>query len=371
MVQHMRNTLPSQSIAALIESGQIARADGRGVDGVQVQPSSLDLTLDVEAYQLPGSLLPLRSEPVRDVIKQLARRRLDLSQPQLLDRGKVYLIRLAEKVALPAGLSAYTNNKSSTGRIDLATRVVCDFTPRYDKIPAGYEGELWLEVIPKSFDCIVRAGQSLNQAIFYRDRHILRTAELNALMQDSPLLFQPDGQPCQRDEIVVEDGLLMTLDLSLDICGYVARKTWKGIDLAQIGGHDAREYFDPIHSPTDGHLWLERGRFYIFCTSEYIRVPPQYAVEMLPYDTSAGEFRAHYAGFFDPGFGFGLNGEEQGTPAVLEVRAYEDDLIVRHRQPICRMAYEMLDAQPDRLYHASMGSNYATQRGPRLSKFFR
>lgn len=364
-------TFPSQTIRQLVSDGHVLDSASDAL--ARVQPSSLDLTLSEECWQLPGSVLPLRSERVREIVANLGRRKLDLSAPTLLDRGKVYLIRLSQRFDLPAGVHAYTNNKSSIGRIDLGTRSVCDNTPRYDKIPAGYRGEVWVEVIPRSFDVILQAGQALNQAIFHTERRILRTNEIRNLHESAPgpLLYDKNGFQIPAAEMLVEDGVMLTLDLDQPVIGFQSRKTFEPIDLAKIANHDPAEFFEPIPHTPKGHLWLERGRFYVFSTWEYIRVPPAFAVEMLPYDTSAGDFRAHYAGFFDPGFGYGLQGEERGTPAVLEVRSYEDDLIIRHRQPICRMAYEELSAVPDRLYHASIGSTYANQRGPKLSKYFR
>lgn len=370
----MSGTLPSQEIQKLIDAGAIRAADG--IDGAQVQPSSLDLTLSVEGYSMPGSLLPLHGERVRDLIERYSRFSIDLRNPNVLIKDNVYLIRLREQLNLPEGIAAYANNKSSTGRIDLQTRVICDGNPRYDKVPAGYEGDLWLEVIPKSFDVTARAGDSLNQSIFYSGRAILDYDALMALNEQSQLLYPPPDRKGHDDRVIhaghrESEGLLMTLDLEQDIVGYVSRKSYRPIDLAHINGHDPGQYFDPILRPDDGTLFLSQEAFYIFSTFEYVSVPPDYAVEMLPYDTSAGEFRAHYAGFFDPGFGYGEKGEVKGTPAVLEVRPYEDDLIVRHRQPVCKMAYEKLTARPDKLYGVRMSSNYAAQRGPRLSKFFK
>lgn len=393
-------TFPSQEIARLIKGGAIASA--AGIAPEQIQPSSLDLTLSVEAYSMTGSLLPLGGEKVRDLIERFARYPISLREPAVLVRDNVYLVRLRESLKLPQGVAAYANNKSSTGRIDLQTRVICDKNPRYDRVPEGYEGELWLEIIPKSFDVKVRNGDSLNQCIMYRDREILDEAELikliyqtenlvtirprnprkkpqvagvirNADEKLNPLLFEPNGAPIPFAACVHDDGLLMTLDLEQDIVGFVAKKSLKPkpIDLAALGQHEPEDYFEPIRKPKDGALFLSQNAFYIFSTYEYISVPPDFAVEMLPYDTSAGEFRAHYAGFFDPGFGYGAKGEVKGTPAVLEVRPYEDDLIVRHRQPVCKMAYEKLTAPPDKLYGVGVKSNYAQQRGPRLSKFFR
>lgn len=372
----LRGTFPSQAIEALVAAGHITSEAGR-VDPARIQPASLDLTLGDVAFQLPGSMLPRRDEAVDALIKQMARKRLDLSEPTLLDRGKVYLVRLAERVALPAAVAAYANNKSSTGRVDVQCRVVCDRNPRYDKIPAGHAGPLWLEIVPKSFDVIVQAGVSLNQAIFYRGRQLLDARATAALQADTPLLYSPSGRALQAPEMHIEEGVFMALDLEVPDgpVGWVARKTWEPLDLTRVAAHEATDFFSPLDAPGRAgrprdHLWLERGRFYIFSTYEQVRVPTDYAVEMLPYDTTAGEFRAHYAGFFDPGFGYGTGGDEQGTTAVLEVRAYEDDLIVRHRQPICRMVYERLAAPPQRVYSAGIGSHYAAQTGPALSKFF-
>ncbi len=362
----LRGTFPCQAIDGLLATNAIM-SEPPIAEG-QVQPASLDLTLSAEAWQVPGSILPLRSEGVRDLIGQIARRKLDLSEPTLLDRDKVYLIRLAQRLKLPKGVGAYTNSKSSIGRIDLATRTLCDHNPRYDKVPTGYSGELWVEVIPKSFDVVVQAGVSLNQAIFFSNRELCSDRSLAPF---GPLLFERDGGPLVKGPSWQEPGVFLSLNLDQERIGWVAKKTYEPVDLTKIGTLDPREFFDPIERPRKPMLWLEHGRFYIFSTWEFIRVPPWFAVEMLPYDTSMGEFRAHYAGFFDPGFGHGEDGDEQGTPAVLEVRGFEDDLIIRHRQPICRMVYERLAARPTRLYHGGIGSHYAQQRGPALSKYFR
>lgn len=365
-------TYPSQLIVDLVERGAIV--SGSGVRPEQVQPSSWDLTLSREGYSLPGSMMPRVNERVRDLIESYARRPIDLSGPETLVRGEVYVVRLHERLRLPQAVSAYANNKSSTGRIDVQTRVLVDGTPRYDRIPKGYEGELWLEIIPKSYDITLRAGDSLNQAIFYDERHVLHAGELSTLNERARLLHTPAGEPIKRLDAghlsSANDAVLLTLDLEQDIVGYVAKKNFRPIDLAAIGQHDPSEFFDPIPRPKEGVVFLSQGAFYIFSTYEYVSVPPDYAAEMLPYDMSAGEFRAHYAGFFDPGFGYGENGALKGTPAVLEVRPYEDDLIVRHRQPVCKMAYESLVERPDRIYGSDIRSHYAEQRGPRLSKYF-
>ncbi len=360
----VHGTLPDEGIAALIEAEAIA--SGSGIDGTQVQPASLDLSLGEAAWWMPGSVLPLPGEPVEALLERFARCRLDLSRPEVFVRGQVYVVRLDERLALPEGLAAYANGKSSIGRIDVQTRVLTDENPRYDKVPPGYRGPLYLEVIPKSFDIRVRAKDRLNQAIFYRDRRRLGAAALAEVHGRCPLVRAPgEGLAGFRRN----SGLLLTLDLEQPVVGWVAKRSLEPIDLAQVHFHDPSEYFDPIPKPRRGALFLSREAFYIFSTHERVVVPPELAAEMLPYDTSAGEFRAHYAGFFDPGFGWGAAGELGGTPAVLEVRPYEDDLLVRHRQPVCKMAFEQLTAAPRQLYGQGQ-SHYAEQRGPRLSKYF-
>ncbi len=361
----MTGTYPDHAIQALVANGRLTCPD----PDTQVQPASIDLTVSEEGYSVPGSMLPLAHDTVSDLVRRYARRSLDLRHPEILVRGEVYVVRLQERVRFPTSLGAYCNNKSSTGRIDLQTRVLTDGNPRYDRIRPGYEGHLWLEIIPKSFDVQIRAGDSLNQAIFYEDRVSIVGPGLLDLHAESPLLYHPDGTPLGPDDPAITtatDGVLMTLDLEQPIVGYVAKKSYRPVDLARTFDHRPSQFFDPIPAPDDGALFLSREAFYIFSTYEYVSVPPACAAEMLPYDTSAGEFRAHYAGFFDPGFGF----DGHGTPAVLEVRPYEDDLIVRHRQPVCKMAYERLISPPTTLYGARRGSHYAQQRGPRLSKLF-
>ncbi|MEL6183199.1 MAG: 2'-deoxycytidine 5'-triphosphate deaminase [Myxococcota bacterium] len=354
-------TLPSQAIAQLVASGVIRSTSG--VNPERIQPASLDLTLGPRAWSMPGSVLPLAEEAVDVVVGRYARRPLDLSEPTTLERGQVYVVELEESLALPPDLAAYANGKSSIGRVDVQTRVLTDANPRYDKIPVGYTGPLYLEIIPKSFDLRVRAGDALNQAIFYCRRAVLDDEALAALAAETPLLYEAQAPVSGLGT----GGLLMTLDLQQDIVGWVAKKTWRPLDLARLRAHDPRDFFEPIERPRDAALFLSREAFYIFSTVERVVVPPAYAVEMLPYDTSAGEFRAHYAGFFDPGFGWGVG----GTPAVLEVRPYEDDLLVRHRQPVCKMSFERLTTVPTQLYGEGIKSHYARQVGPQLSKYFK
>jgi dCTP deaminase len=248
--------------------------------------------------------------------------------------------------------------------------VLADGSPRYDRIPAGYDGELWLELIPRSFNVVAQAGVSLNQAIFFSGRHVLDQAELAERHRRQPLLREPDepdGRPSPLTALF--DGrLVMTADLDRPVVGFVAKRTHHPLVLSRIAGHDPRHFFAPLQQPDSGFLCLEQDHFYILATRERVVVPGDLACEMVPFDPTAGEFRAHYAGFFDPGWGV-FGDDLRGAPAVLEVRPHQDDLILRHGQPICAMAYETLQRPCGQLYGAC-GNNYATQEGPRLSKHF-
>lgn len=367
-MEPVRGTYAAADLRRLIAAGHISSDAGIGDD--QIQPASLDLSLSAEAYRMPGSILPLAGERVRDLIESLAIDRLSLSAPTCLARHQVYLVRLRERLDLPDGVEAYTNSKSSTGRIDLATRVISDSSPRYDRLAPGYTGELWLEIIPRGFDVILHSGTSLNQAIVFHQRHILDSTSLSARWQSQPLLFDPAGSPIAAAAAVRDDRVIMSADLNAPVVGWVAKRSHLPLRLEGLGRHKAQDFFTPLAQPSSGYLFLEKDRFYILATWERICVPADCACEMIPYDATAGEFRAHYAGFFDPGWG--LNGDGRGTRAVLEIRPHEDDLILRHRQPICGMAFESLSAPcPEADLYGQRGNNYACQQGPQLSKWFR
>ncbi len=356
-------TLEAEAIRHLIASGGVA-----GAVEPAVQPSSLDLALDAECYRLPGSLLPLPGESVRRLVQGVALERIDLSRPACLGRGQVYVVRLRETLRLPPGLAAYCNGKSSTGRVDLATRVLADGSPRYDRIPPGYAGELWVELIPRSFAVIATAGIALTQAIFFAQRLVLGQAELAARHAAAPLACTAEGAGCGPEAL--HDGrLLLTADLGREIAGWVAKRTHLPLDLSGVGAHRSGDFFAPLPRPAGGMLYLAQDSFYILATRERVAVPLDLACEMVPFDPSAGEFRAHYAGFFDPGWGV-RDGRQVGLPAVLEVRPHSDDLILRHGQPICAMAYEVLQ-RPCQAPYGTRANTYADQDGPRLSKHFR
>ncbi|TVR45699.1 MAG: 2'-deoxycytidine 5'-triphosphate deaminase [Planctomycetota bacterium] len=356
-------TLVAKNLAQLVQDGHLL--SNAGIAQAQIQPASIDLTLSAEVVRMPGSILPLRGERVADLVAGLALERLNCERPLCLVRDAVYLVRLREYSRLPEHLEMYTNSKSSTGRIDLATRVVCDGNPRYDRIPAGYEGDLWIELVPRSFDCVIQQGDSVNQAIIFHDRQVLSQAELRERHQHSPLLFNAEGAPTAAAESILDGRVVMRAHLEGESIGWVARPSHKPVVIRHIASHHPEDYFSPLPRPRSGYCFLEKDRFYILATDERVRVPLDLACEMVPYDPAAGEFRAHYAGFFDPGWGT----KQAGARAVLEVRPHADDLVLRHGQPICAMAYERLTEACDLPYGVA-GNNYADQDGPRLSKHF-
>ncbi len=359
-------TLTATGIRTLIDKGHITSDAGIASD--LIQPASLDLTLSSDIWRLPGSTLPIAGEDIRTLIDGLAVEHIVASKPTVLARGHVYIVRLRERFSLPIGIEAYTNSKSSTGRVDLATRVLTNATPRYDRINSGYDGDVWLELIPRSFDVIVQSGISLNQAIFFHNRRVVDASQLSIEHAHTPLLLNPDNSSVSAERCIFDNRLVMGADLSSDIVGFVAKRCHKPVHLGQKGSHNAHDYFTPVTRPESGYLFLEKGSFYILSTYEKVAVPDRFACEMVPYDPSAGEFRAHYAGFFDPGWGV-FSGKQNGARAVLEVRPHEDDLILRHQQPICAMVYEELTEACTNLY-GDQGNHYAHQNGPRLSKHF-
>jgi dCTP deaminase len=358
--------LPDVQIAQLMKGGQIS-----GADEHHLQPASLDVRLSGEIYRMRGSFLPRRGESLRTVIDFGALYRASFDFP--LECNGIYLIRLEESLSLPEDVFVYNNNKSSTGRVNLHCRLLADGVPQYDRLPKGYQGELWLEVVPRSFGVRLSQGDTLSQLRFFCGDAKLSTDELRDLYAREHLLYDKTGEPIIADDLLFDGvGLSMTLDLTEDIVGYRCSPTQSRVLDFAARDLDRLAYFEPIPRPVDGMLILQRDDFYILHTKEFIRVPMDYAVEMSPYDPTKGEFRTHYAGFFDPGWGYGASGELRGTPAVLEVFTHEHEFIIRDGQPILKMVYERLAARPERSYGASgLGSNYHRQRGPKLSKHFR
>lgn len=334
----------------------------------QIQPASLDLRLGPVAYRVRASFLAGRGRTVAERLLEFEMHRVDLSDGAVLEKGCVYVVPLMEHLALPDGIQAVANAKSSTGRLDLLTRTITDGGTEFDRIPQGYHGPLFAEICPRSFSVLVRPGMRLNQIRFRSGHAVLSDDELTALHKKTPLV---DGHA------VIDEGLGFSVDLRLaatsvstapTLVGYRAKPHTGVIDLDRIGQYEPAEFWEDVHS-TQGHIILDPGAFYILVSREAVHIPPDYAAEMAPYLAMVGEFRVHYAGFFDPGFGHDSAGGS-GSRGVLEVRCHEAPFVLEHGQIVGRLIYERMSEQPARLYGSGIASNYQGQ-GLKLSKHFR
>lgn len=359
--------LPRQMILPLLQVGIVA-AD-IGVEDDQVQPASMDLRLGANAYRVRTSFLPGPDATVADKLDRLTMHRINLNEPAVLERGCVYIVELEERLNLPKDISGRTNPKSSTGRLDVFTRVVTDRGEEFEKIPSGYSGPLYLEISPRTFSVVARRGQRLSQLRLWRGAP--RTSDsLHWELHERDGLVDPSSVTGEKP--LIRDGMWMSVDLSGEnhdgLIGYRGRRHAPLIDLDGIRQHPVADFWEPIYANGDRTLILDPNQFYILVSKERVSVPPESAAEMVAYDTSFGEFRIHYAGFFDPGFGYsGENGA--GTPAVLEVRSHEVPFEIHHGQRVCRLVYERLIEAPEQLYGEEIGSHYQGQ-GLALSKHF-
>jgi dCTP deaminase len=364
--------LPAQRLREAIAEEWIV-ADPWRIPSESVQPASVDLRLGEYAWALRCSFLPDSDSTVEQKIEDLAFEQIDLRDGATLERDRPYLVPLIEELRLPADIRAKANPKSSTGRLDVFTRVLTDRNNRFDEISPGYHGRLYLEVVPRTFAIRVKTGLALNQVRLMSADARLSDEELLALHARSPLLYR-DSQPVSEAELSLADGLFLSLDVSGDaeaIVGYRAKKNSLPIDLTKVGALRWRDYWEPVHPEKGKRIVLEPEIFYLLLSAEGVSIPPSYAAEMLAYDPTAGELRTHYAGFFDPGFGYARErpGAAHGSRAALEVRARDVSFMVEHRQPVCKLAFERMAEEPDVLYGADIGSNYQGQL-TMLSKHF-
>lgn len=368
--------LASQHIAALVDAGAIMPA--RPLDDDQIQPASLDLRLGQAAYRVRASFLPGTERTVADRLARVKLHEISLLAGAVLEVGCVYIIPLLESLALPAGLSASANPKSSTGRLDVFTRVITDHAREFDQVPPGYRGPLYLEVSPRTFPVVVRTGSRLSQIRFRLGHALLSDAALADLDRAETLVASSTAH--------IGNGIALSIDLhggaGLDggrdggdggLVGYRGKRHTGVIDMDVKAALEVRDFWEPIYAhgsgPDYGSLVLDPDQFYILVSNEAVHVPPHYAAEMVPFDPLVGEFRVHYAGFFDPGFGHSAAGGS-GSRAVLEVRSHEVPFILEHGQTIGRLVYESMLEPPTTLYGAIATSNYQGQ-GLKLSKHFR
>ncbi len=377
----IRGILPDQQITKLIAGRAIQSAVP--IEDRQIQPASLDLRLGRKAYRLISSFLPELSDitsrlNVLDFYQSdLVMYEMDLTDGAILEKGHVYLVPLLESLRLPKGLRARANPKSTTGRLDVFTRVVTDLNAGFDEIRAGYRGPLYLEVVPRSFAIKVKTGYSLNQIRFVQGESTVSDSALQALHKTTPLLYHnlPSPNAVGSRDLRTEHGLFLRIDLKgverdgESVIGYRAKKNSHVVDLSKVGHYAALDFWEPIRPHRRDSLLLEPEEFYILASKERIRVPPGYAAEMVAYEAACGELRTHYAGFFDPGFGYG-QGEIHGTQVVLEVRPHDVPFLIHDGQTFFKVVYDRMLAVPSRLYGAMLGSSYQRQ-GLTLSKHFK
>lgn len=391
-----KGILPIQKLKLLCEAGIIHSGEENPIEEDQFQPNSIDLRLGKVAHRVRCSFLP-EEETVEEKIAKLHQYTFSIEQGAILEPNCVYIIPLLEEIVLPGrhfslqqqlfngdsspegfcllseeNLSARANPKSTTGRLDIFTRVITDYSHRFEEIEPGYAGKLYLEVVPKSFPVKVRTGHRLNQLRIRHGEATLSDQDLLLAHGNDPVLFDAEGRPLPVDELKVNKGLFLSVNLQAsgdgEIIGYKAKKHRELIDLDRIGHYEADQFWEPIRSRRGDHLILEPEAFYIFASRERCRIPPRYAAEMIAYDTGSGELRTHYAGFFDSGFGGKV--EDGGARAVLEVRSHDVPFLIEDGQTFCSMRFEANSEIPELVYGDQIESNYQGQ-GLKLGKHFR
>ena len=365
--EYSTGVLPAQRIRWLIAAGHVFAPEP--LEEGQVQPASIDLRLGPVGYRVRASFLPNRST-VRKRMDDFDAHEVDLTHPTVLERGCVYLVPLLEELRLPAGYWGKANPKSTTGRLDVFTRLVTDFGTQFDHVADGYRGKLYLEIVPQTFSVIVSQGTRLAQLRFWRGKPLPSDTSLNRLQEQENLVYTAQDEPL---DAVISKGLWLSVDCAgtpgSSIVGFRAKRHAPAVDLARENFYDPSEFWDPIHAHPSRCILLDPDEFYILVSRERIRIPPSFAAEMTGYEQALGEFRVHYAGFFDPGFGDGLP-DLRGTHAVLEVRSHQVPYVLEDGQRVARLIFERLQSTPDRLYGPAIGSSYQNQ-GLSLSKQFR
>ena len=360
--------LPSQEISNLIARGHIRATPAINPD--HIQPASLDLRLGDIAHRVRASFLPGPNATVADKIKDLRMARIDLTGAPVLEKDCVYIVPLVEELSLPDNISGRANPKSTTGRLDIFTRLITDYGTEFDSVPQGYKGRLYAEVVSRTFTVAIRAGMRLSQLRFVQGSPRSGDRTIKGLDHEEPLVYFDESSPGKAQ---LQRGLRITVNLEAsepgEIIAYKAKRYAPAIELDRVNYYSTEEFWEVRHQNAGKNLILEPGDFYILASRERVRVPPDFAAEMVPFDPSDGEFRIHYAGFFDPGFGYGSS-EIKGTRAVLEVRAHEVPFLIEHGQLVGRLNYMHLLSRPEKIYGTNIGSSYQHQ-ALTLSKQFR
>jgi dCTP deaminase len=367
--------LPSQEIRELIEKGHVTSRSFGGITEQQVQPASLDLRLGDVGYRVQASFVPQNST-VEGKISDLglSMGRVDLTRTTVFEKGCIYIVPLLEELDLPEYVSARANPKSSTGRLDIFTRLITDYGQEFERVPptpGGYKGRLYAEIASRTFSVVVRAGMSLNQLRFVRGNPKPSDRKTADLEKKEALVYGEEGSPAKAR--IGKESVKFSVNLRAqepgEVVAYKAKRNAPVIDLANVNYYSPEQFWEKVYEPGKPGLILEPGDFYILASKERVSIPPDWAAEMVSMDQDIGEFRIHYAGFFDPGFGYGA-GDVKGTRAVLEVRAHEVPFLIEHGQIMGRLIYIPLRSRPDKIYGTDIGSSYQKQ-GLALSKHFK
>jgi dCTP deaminase len=361
--------LPSQDISKLIARGHLIAKPAIHPD--HIQPASLDLRLGDMAHRVRASFLPGPNSTVEAKIKELRMTRVDLTGAPVFEKDCVYIIPLVEELNLPENISGKANPKSTTGRLDIFTRLITDYGTEFDRVPPGYKGKLYAEVVSRTFTVAIRAGMRLSQLRFVQGSPVAGDRTIKGLDHEEPLVYMDDEDSPVKAR--THRGLRITVNLEGsepgEVIAYKAKRYAPAIELDKINYYATEEFWEVRHQTANKSLILEPDDFYILASRERVRVPPDFAAEMVPFDPSDGEFRIHYAGFFDPGFGYGSS-DIKGTRAVLEVRAHEVPFLIEHGQLVGRLNYMPLLSRPEKIYGTNIGSSYQHQ-ALTLSKQFR
>ena len=363
----MNKVLVSQEIRELVDNKVINAHEQ--IEEKQIQPASIDLRLSNDAYEIKESFLPKRGETLEQVLRREKVRKFSLDKEPELMKGKVYLVKLQEHLSFLPNQEAKANPKSSTGRIDLFVRLVVDGYPIFDRIPKGYEGSLYSIIIPQSFNVLAYPGVSLSQLRIFEGSPQLNNHELHLALRRHKLIAYGSGL-IKLNEVTIDNGIYLSVGINKGKVAYRSKKTNKFIDLSKEDHHEVSEFWDIVESK-DGKINLEPGFFYLLSTRENVRIPPHLAAELEAVNVIFGDFRSHYAGFFDPGFGYGDKGDINGTRVTLEVRPIEHKFRLNDSQFICRLVYEKTSQQPDKIYGAKTGSHYLKQSGLTHAKYFK
>jgi dCTP deaminase len=365
-----QGVLPSQALERAVDLGFVHGGKYR-IPQSSIQPASVDLRLGEVAYRMRCSFLPDR-RPVEEKLKEFVVDELDLHRGAILETNRPYLIPLIEELVLPPDIRGRANPKSSTGRLDVFTRVITDRSFRFDEISPGYHGRLYLEVVPLSFTVRVEEELALNQLRLSTGVARLTDEEIHRIHREQPVLFR-DTSPLPEEELAIADGLFLSLDLRGDATGrvgYRAKPFTQVVEMSRVGAYDWDDFWEAVPRENGNRIILAPGQFYLLLSEEAVRIPPGYAAEMAAYDPTSGELRTHYAGFFDPGFGFDANDAFYGSRAALEVRAHDVPFMIEHRQRVCKLTFERMAEPPKLLYGESIGSSYQGQTDT-LGKHFR